>query len=149
MGGKALFASARCVMNLMPGKSDDDSRLVLHCAKANNCMRFATRGLIFDSRTFTYSVDPDFDVEAWLAHVEGRAKFGQSLCTAAEVTSAVRDGYTATKDLVEHLMDACAVSKRTVERVIKTAVDCEAIKPLIRGKFTLSRKSANYLRDAS
>jgi hypothetical protein len=144
-GGKALFASSRCQMNVMPGKADDDTRLVLSCAKSNNCRKFQTRGLIFDQETCTYSVDPDFDPDAWLADVEGRARSGQSLCTVVEVTSAVRDGYTATKDLVAHLTEACATSKSTVERLIRRAVENEAIKPITRGKFMLAQKSARYL----
>lgn len=146
LGGKALFASSRCVINLMPGKSDDDTRLVLHCAKANNCPRFETRGLIFDPKTFAYNTDPSFDAEGWLADVEGRARSGQSLCTVFEVTSAVSDGYTTTKDLVTHLTEACATTKRTVERVIQRAVKCEAIKPFMRGKFILGKKSATFIK---
>ena len=38
-GGKPLFSAARCQLNLMPGKAEDDTRLVLSCAKANNCRR--------------------------------------------------------------------------------------------------------------
>ena len=145
LGGKALFSAARCQINVMPGKADDDARLVLHCAKANNCPRFETRGLVFDPRTSTYSVDRDFDTDAWRADVEGKARTGQSLCTIPSVASAVRDGYTSTKDLIAHLTDACAVSKPTVERVIRLAVDCAAIKTLTRGKFMLGRKAEKYL----
>jgi hypothetical protein len=145
-GGKALFASSRCQMNLMPGNSEDETRLVLSCAKSNNCEKFETRGIVFDPETFTYSVDPEFDVDAWLADVEGRPWGGKSLCTVAEVTSAVRNGYSTTKELVEHLMEACATPKRTVERVIQKAAENEAIKQIKRGKFMLGRNSAKYLR---
>lgn len=145
LGGKALFSAARCVMNLMPGRSDDDTRLVLHCAKANNCERFTTRGIIFNTQTFIYDVDPDFDEQAWIADVEGRAKTGQSLCTVAEVTAAVRDGYGSTKALVDHLTDTFATSRSTIERLIRRAVDCDAIKPLTRGKFLLGKKSEKFL----
>lgn len=144
-GGKALIASSRCQMNLMPGSADDDTKLVLSCAKSNNCERFTTRGLIFDRETFTYSMDPEFDLEAWTADVEGRARSGQSLCTVAEVASAVHDGYSTTKALVEHLTEACATSKSTVERMIRRATDCEAVAVLSRGKFMLGRKSTKYL----
>jgi len=144
-GGKALLASARCVINLMPGSADDDTKLVMSCAKCNNAERFQTRGLVFNRDSFTYSEDPDFNLEGWLADVEGKARPGQSLCTVAEVTSAVADGYTTTKALVEHLTEACATSRKTVERVIRKAVDCEGIKPLTRGKFIIGRKSAKYL----
>ena len=140
-GGKALFAAARCQMNLMPGKADDDTRLVLHCAKANNCQRFETRGLIFDPQTCTYAVDTDFDADTWLAEVEGRTRSGQSLCTVADVVSAVQDGYTTTKGLVEHLCDSYATSKRTAERLISKALKVEGIKQLTRGRYILGRKA--------
>jgi hypothetical protein len=140
-GGKALFAAARCQINLMPAKPDDDTRLVLHCAKANNCPRFETRGLIFDPQTRTYAVDPDFDADAWLAEVEGRARSGQSLCTVADVVSAVGDGYATTKALVEHLGDAYQTSKRTAERLISKTLKAEGIKQLARGRYMLGRKA--------
>ena len=38
-GGKTLLAAARCQMNLMPASEKDSTRLVLNCAKANNCDR--------------------------------------------------------------------------------------------------------------
>lgn len=140
-GGKALFAAARCQMNLMPGKADDDTRLVLSCAKANNCQKFETCGLIFDPQTCTYAVDPDFDADAWLADVEGRTRSGQSLCTVADVVSAVQDGYTTTKALVEHLCDAYQTSKRTAERLISRTLKAEGIQQLTRGRYMLGRKA--------
>jgi hypothetical protein len=129
----------------MPGSKDDDTRLVLSCAKANNCRRFDPRGLIFEEESFAYTVDPDFDADAWQLDVEGRARPGQSLGTVADVASAVADGYSATKDLVTHLIDAFVMSKRSAERLLRRAVQVEAIKPLVRGKFTLGRKSEKYL----
>ncbi len=144
-GGKTLFAAARCQMNLMPGQADDDSRLVLSCAKANNCERFAPRGLIFEPVGFTYEVDPDFDVDLWQAQVEGRARAGQSLCTIADVVTAVNDGHRKTKDLVAHLIEDCAVSKRTAERLISAATEKGAIKAFSRGNYMLGRKARIYL----
>jgi len=144
-GGKPLFAAARCQMNLMPGKSEDDTRLVLSCAKANNCQRFETRGLVFDPQRFTYTVDQDFDSDTWLADVEGRRTAGSSLCTVREVVSAVQDGYSTTKALVEHLCDAYQTSKSTVERLIKRAVEGQGIATLTRGQFTIGKHSARFL----
>jgi RecA-family ATPase len=89
-GGKTLFAAARCQMNLMPAKEEDDASLVLSCAKANNCPRFPTRGLIFDRQTHTYRVNPEFDPDEWKAEVEGRARSGQSVCSVADVVTADR-----------------------------------------------------------
>jgi hypothetical protein len=144
-GGKALFAASRCQINLMPGKAEDDTRLVLSCAKANNCQKFETRGLIFDPLKFTYTVDPDFDPDAWLADVEGRARSGNCLCTLADVVAAVRDGYTATKDLSAHIQEAYATSKRSAERLISKAVEAQGIKQLTRGRYILGSKSERFL----
>jgi hypothetical protein len=144
-GGKALFASARCVMNLAPGAADDDTRLLLHCAKANNCQRFETRGLIFDPKTFGYAVDPDFNLEVWQAGVEGKARSGGSLCAVVDVVAAVRDGYSTTKTLIEHLMDVFQASKRSAERLINKAVDCQGIKKFTRGKYMLGPKAERLL----
>ncbi len=144
-GGKALFAAARCQINLMPGSADDDTRLVMSCAKANNCKKFETRGLIFDPLKFTYTVDPDFDPDAWLADVEGRARSGNCLCTLADVVAAVQEGYVATKDLSAHIQEAFATSKRSAERLISKAVRYEGIKQLARGRYTTGRKAEKFL----
>lgn len=145
-GGKTLFSMSRCQINLAPGSEKNDTRLVLSCAKANNCVRFVERGLCFDPLKFTYTVDPEFDVETWRASVEGRTRTGQSLCTVVEVVSAVQDGYATTKALVEHLVDAYATSKSSVERAIRKAINCDAIATLSRGKFILGKKSQHYLQ---
>jgi hypothetical protein len=144
-GGKALFASARCVINVAPASEKDDTRLLLHCAKANNCQRFETRGIIFDPKTFGYGLDPDFDLEAWQASVEGKANSGGSLCTVADVVGAVGDGYTTTKAIIEHLTEVYQAKKRNIERLISKAVKCQGIKPFTRGKYILGAKSERLL----
>lgn len=144
MGGKALFSAARCQLNLAPGSEDDDTRLVLSCAKSNDCQRFETRGLVFDPRNFTYATDPGFDVGAWKASIEGKARPGQALCTIADVLDGIRDGHASTKALVPHLMDTFSVSKRSVERLISKAVEFQALKPIKRGNYMLGPKSAKY-----
>lgn len=144
-GGKALLGSARCQMNLMPGSADDDTRLVLSCAKCNNGPRFETRGLLFNTKSFTYSVDGDFNLDAWQADLEGKRSSNGTLCTIQAVVSAVRDGYSTTKDLKEHLAEACATSLRTAERIITKAVEAEGINNITRGKFILGKRSGKYL----
>jgi hypothetical protein len=144
-GGKALFATARCQMNLMPGSAEDDTRLVLSCAKSNNCKRFETRGIVFDPATFAYRLDTEFDVEAWKADVEGKARSGYSLCTLRDVVEAVQDGHTTTKGLVEHIREAYQCSKRSVERLISKAVEYEGIKQIARGRYTTGRKAERLL----
>ena len=59
LGAKALFNSARCYMNLIPGSSEDRNRLVLSCAKASNCPHFEPRGVFFDENTGLYELDEE------------------------------------------------------------------------------------------
>jgi hypothetical protein len=145
LGGKALFASARCVMNLAPGSEEDDTRLLLHCAKANNCPRFRTTGLIFNPNTFAYGLDPNFDLESWQASVAGKVKSGGSGCTVADVVEAVRDGYNSTKALLDHLTEVYQATKRSIERLISNAVKCQGLKKFTRGKYILGAKSEKIL----
>lgn len=97
--------------------------------------------MISNPETFTHGVDPEFDADTGLAEVEGRAVRVQSLCTVADVIAAVRDGYTTTKGLVEHLCDAYAISKRTAERLIFRMLKAEGIKQFGRGRYILGRKA--------
>lgn len=144
IGGKYLYSTSRCQINLMPGASEDDTKLVLSCAKANNCERFETRGLLFDKSTWSYSIDPAFDLPAWQADVEGKARVGQSLCTVADIVQAVQSGYNSTKALLDHLQDAYACSRPTAERLIRKAIDCDGITAQIRGRFVMGRKADRF-----
>ncbi|HVM50969.1 MAG TPA: AAA family ATPase [Candidatus Acidoferrum sp.] len=140
-GGKTLFAAARCQINLMPASEEDETKLLLSCAKANNCEKFPARGLIFDRQTYAYTLDPDFDLEEWKTEIEGRAHSGQSICTVSDVVSAVREGYDTTKALVEHLGEAYGTSKRSVHRLIAKTVRAAGIMQAARGQYTLGRKA--------
>ena len=94
---------------------------------------------------FNYTADPDFDADAWLADVEGRACSGNSLCTVADVVAAVRDGHTTTKALVDHLKEVYVASKRTAERLIGRAVKVGGLQQVARGKYGLGEKSQKIL----
>jgi hypothetical protein len=136
---------ARCQLNLMPGKSDDDTKLVLACGKSNNCERFKTRGLNFDPYSFAYSVDPDFDADIWLADVEGRRRPSGALGTVQDVVQAVQSGYSETRPLVECLMRDCSLSKRTAENLIQKTSERGGIVRIARGRWTLGRKAEKLL----
>ena len=145
-GGKALLGSARCQINLMPGSADDDTKLVLSCAKCNNAPRFATRGLVFDPKSFTYHVDNDFKLDEWQADVEGKRRAtSSSLCTVEGVTAAVRDGYNETGKLIEHLKIVFHLSDPTAKRHLKKAVEAGGIANLTRGKYILGKRAEKYL----
>ena len=119
-GSKVLFSTARAQLNLAPGDEDDANRLILAAGKSNNGPRFATRGVIFNPATFAYGVDPDFDLATWRDAVEG--KRSGSRATVTDVWRAVQDGHNKTCDIAAHLLATLKVPRRTVERLINTAV---------------------------
>jgi len=123
-GAKALFSRVRCELQLAPADKDDSNRLVLACGKASNGPRFATRGIVFDPEAFTYSVDPDFSLDAWRDDVAGKRR--ESTVTIADVVEAVRAKYEVGEDvpsagIVNPLHEQTGASVRTIQRVLKQA----------------------------
>lgn len=124
-GGKPLYGVARCQMNLMPGSADDDTKLVLACAKSNNCQRFAARGLRFSIADRSYHVDPAFDVRAWLADVEG-SRTSTSRLPANQVAELCGDGIPRAR-LAQMVVKKLGCSRPQAYRYIARAIDEGAI----------------------
>jgi len=143
-GGKALVASARCQINVMPGSEEDPAKLVVSCGKINNCEPFGTRGVIFNQTTFAFSVDETFDLDQWRADVEGKSKTAH--CTTKDVVLAVNQGWRKTADLAERLAETTSAKQRTIERAISRAVKANAIMTEAHGLYMLGPKSRYYLQ---
>jgi hypothetical protein len=138
-GSKVLLGCARSVFNLMPGAADDETKLVLACGKSNNAASFSDRGVLFDPQTFTYGVDPSFDVQAWQSDLDGTRK-GQSV-TIKDVCNVIAGGHNARKDIVAMLVESKDVDDRTVDRRIRDAVKAGFIERSIPpGTFNLTPK---------
>jgi len=125
-GSKAFYSRVRCELQLAPGDKDDGNLLVLACGKANNTVPFKARGIVFDPETFTYSVDPSFDLEAWRSNVHGKRK--ETAITVADVVEAVRElapeiGAQTTRKEVWKFLEGNGASKRTVQDRIKEAIE--------------------------
>jgi hypothetical protein len=124
-GSKAFYSRVRCELQLAPGDKDNGNLLVLACGKANNTIPFTARGIVFDPETFTYSVDPNFDLEAWRSNVHGKRK--ETAVSVADVVNAVRElapeigAQTTRKAVCDHLKGS-GCSLRTVQDRIKTAL---------------------------
>jgi hypothetical protein len=124
-GSKAFYSRVRCELQLAPGDKDNGNLLVLACGKANNTIPFTARGIVFDPETFTYSVDPNFDLEAWRSNVHGKRK--ETAVSVADVVNAVREltpeigAQTTRKAVCDHLKGS-GCSLRTVQDRIKTAI---------------------------
>lgn len=124
-GSKALYSKVRAEIQLAPADRDDPSRLVLACGKANDAKKFATRGIIFDDDSFTYELDPSFDVEGWRADVDGKRR--DTVVSIEDVVEAVREVYRPGEDVtagawVQPLHSETGESVRNLQRKAKEAV---------------------------
>lgn len=124
-GSKTIYSAVRSEIQLAPQDRDDPNRLVISCGKANNGIKFSTRGIVFDAEKFTYSVDESFDVEAWRSDVAGKRR--ESSLAVVDVVEAVREiapiaGDEATTKQIVDSVAATGASVRTVQRQLKTAV---------------------------
>ena len=73
-GSKALYSAARVVWNLAPADETETPGVVCYCAKNNNGPRPVPFAVVLDPDTMSYSLDPDFDFDAWQDLVAQRAK---------------------------------------------------------------------------
>lgn len=124
-GAKALYSAVRAEIQLAPGDRDDPSRIVLACGKNSDGPKFTARGVVFDSETHTYAVDPSFDLDAWRNDVNGKRT--DKSVTIADVVGAV-------KDRVKHVdaevsmaeiaseIEAIGGTKRSAQRRLKEAI---------------------------
>lgn len=123
-GSKALYSRVRAEIQLAPADRDDRNRLVLACGKNNNGPGFSTRGIVFDPETFEYTVDPDFDVNAWRNDVAGKRT--EAVVAIVDVVEAVRRHYRPGEDvtnsqIIEPLKDQSGASAKTIQRRLNDA----------------------------
>ncbi len=148
-GSKALYSRVRCELQLAPGDRDDPNKLVLCCGKANDCEKFAPRGITFDPKSFTYPVDPSFDLQAWRDNVNGKQT--GTLVSRADVVCAVRDAINAasggttevpTSAITAILTQQTGTSAKTVLRRMNEALTGTYLsKGSKRGLWALGPKS--------
>ena len=138
-GSKTLRSMARFGINVAPEDADDGARVVLACGKMNNARKFTTRGAIMDDSTHHYSRNPDFDVEAWRADVEG--KRGGKSCSIRDVVEAVRAGNHKAGEIVRSVIESTGASKRSIDtRIAESVAQNYLAKCMPRGSYTLGNK---------
>lgn len=133
-GSKSLYSSVRCEMQLSPQDRDNSDRFVLSCGKANDCPKFAARCVVFDPEKFSYSVDPNFDLDAWREDVAGKQR--QVLLTISDIVSFIHEkcplpgDETDTKTVMENFKSSGAAD-RTIQNHITKAIEAGFLR---RGK---------------
>jgi hypothetical protein len=142
-GGKALYSAVRAEIQLAPGDRDDDRRLVLACGKNSDGPKFATRGIVFDPELMDYTVDPDFDVDAWRNDVNGQR--GEKDVSVADVVSTVKElcptqGQSAKRAEIMQALDGKG-SESTMKRRLNTAVKLGYLRAgEVKGSYRLGHK---------
>jgi hypothetical protein len=74
---KALQSLARAQINVAVGDPEDPTKLVIACGKNNDGERFRTFGVTLEPATMLYGVDMDFELEEWLAKINGTKSSNQ------------------------------------------------------------------------
>jgi hypothetical protein len=125
-GAKALYSRVRCEIQLAPADRDDPHRLVVACGKANNAPKFAPRCVVLDPEKFTYTVDPDFDFDAWRKDVAGKRK--QSSVSITDVVGVVGEfapvaGDEVSTAKVHEELKPTGASLRSVQRTLNKALE--------------------------
>ncbi len=139
-GSRALYSGCRAVVNLAPANPDDHSRLVMVCAKSNDCPPFETRGIKLDETTLTYDTDPDFDFDAWQADVEGKRQPGNAKLSIQDVVDALAEGETDHKGLLERLKNEHDAAHRTANKWVKKALETGYLRKRKNGTYILTQK---------
>lgn len=126
-GSKALYSGARAMINLAPADPEDNTRIVMVCAKSNDAPYFETRGIKLQEDTMTYETDPEFDLERWAADVEGKRSPKTAKMSIQDVVNECQD-YITKDDLVARLVEEFGVAKSTGYEWINKAKKVGAIR---------------------
>ena len=145
-GAKALYSAVRCELQLAPADKDDPDKIVLACGKANDTQKFKIRGLIFNGTS--YGVDPEFDVKAWRADVNGQHPnaTGPSVLDVARCVKELCPYSTSPPAKKGEIDKAMGVEdevtcRKTVGNKLRKAIDLGYVaKGTIQGEYRLGRK---------
>lgn len=147
-GSKALYSGARAVINLAPADPEDNTKIVMVCAKSNDAPFFETRGIRLVEESMTYEVDPDFDLERWALDVEGKRSPGTAKMSIQDVVDACQD-YVSGEELSKRLMADFGVKKSAVYAWINKAKNAGAIREGKKGVKTTGKFEARILVESA
>ena len=140
-GSKALYSAVRCEIQMAPGDKEDNTRLVVTCGKSNDAPKFSSRGVIFDTASFRYAVDPLWSIDDWRAAVSGQA----SGMTLADMLRAIRPlfsglGCDVTKGAIEAALAGFEPTETTLKRRLREAIKAGYLRTEERGHYGLGNK---------
>ena len=119
-GSKALNMWARGQINVATVSEENNERLVIACGKNSNGLPFADFGIRLNPDTMIYEEDPEFDVRAWQAELNGETNSVPKPAPEA-VALLVKDLPLARKALKELVMEEFGYSQASAYNLIKRA----------------------------
>ena len=122
---KVLHSWARAVINVAAG-TEDYSKLVVACGKNNNGKEFSTFAVKRDPESLIFSVDPEFDLEAWDTEVGGKKRVKKKP-TADQVKDVLGLQSLAKGELVQALMAELGCQKTKAYEAIADAQKTGAV----------------------
>ena len=128
-GSKALHASVRAALNIVPGAEDDPGLLVLACGKSNDSRPFDPFAVRLDEGAMSYRPNPEFDLEAWREAVSGSGRPGRKPIFPAQVVNILRGagGSMRRPDLTHALMETTGRGRSSAYSAIRGALEAGAI----------------------
>ena len=116
-GSKALNMWTRGQINVAAVSPENNDQLVIACGKNSNGPPFADFGVRLDPDTMIYEEDPEFDVRAWQAELNGE-KNSVTKPTPEAVALLVKDLPLARKALKELVMEEFGYSQASAYALI-------------------------------
>lgn len=130
-GSKALYNKARSTVNIMPGSSDEDNdTLIVLCGKNNNGMAFSRRAITLNCN-MRYTLDADFDFEAWEEELSASsAKKKHNPINSNVILGMISPGQSASlKEINDSLLDM-GFNKTSIIKSISDMIDNGLIKKI-------------------
>ena len=131
---KVLHRTSRCVINIAPGDEHDDTRLVITCAKANDCARFKPFGALYKHPDCSYEIDPDFDLNDWKDKVRGIEPGSRKQFVVNDILAVLGTDHPTTQEWRNRAMTDSGMSPATFDRLFQEAKDTHRVRPVSRRK---------------
>lgn len=133
-GSKALHSWTRGQINIAPGSSTDNHRLMVSCGKNSNGQEFKPFGIRLNPDTLIYEPDKDFSLEEWEARLNGEA----DRLSPSSITTLVAKGPVSKKELVDIVMEKFGCKKSVAYEAISKATG-DTIELNLDKKFDLKK----------
>ena len=103
---KAIFSVMRNVWNLRPAHfAEPVTKIELIHAKSSDFAAYEPRAVDFDPNTFSYSLDPNFNHDAWQYELERARRSGSTLTSEQRTDAYRRQGDDMRRKILKHVTE--------------------------------------------